>query len=642
MGQCRHRGIQPLSSYRDVPAYVLIGEPGAGKTTEFEQERRALGTSAERISARRFAKVHIANHPEWRDKVLFIDGLDETRTGGRDATTALDEIQSRLDALGRPRFRISCRAADWLGSVDRRPLTEASPDGEITTLRLEALNRSDVRQYLKARIPSGDPVAFILKAESLGLGPMLDNPLTLKLLIKSTGNDGWPSTRREAFERSCRMLAQEPNPEHPRSAHVHPPELTLVAAGRLCAIQLLAGKDGYVLLPAAVTSESIPVAEVAADIAAAVQRPDLDVRDVFATNLFASGGDLCLLPQHRQITEYLAAAHIADLIESGSISMSRLRIAMTSRFDDRIVTDLRGLAAWLGTVSGEARREFIASDPVGAAIYGDIAEWPADDRREFLDCLAAQARPEDLWGVAWFDTAEHRFRDMTAWSFRSLCKPDIADALEEYLGAAQRGTMPSHVLELLLRSLFEAEDAWLDQLSSLAPRIGQLALDMTTQPDVRLAALLAFARIEPSASEVATTLGVALDAVRERRFADPDDKIGGALLRLLYLRAIAPSEIWAYAPLLHRGSFSGESWGFWRNVLCEETPVDELANLLDGFADDAERLWPILASAFAEELPWKLLTRALHEIGHQIEVERLYRWVAAVCGHLRAANHQHR
>ena len=621
---------EPLSAYRDVPAYVLLGEPGAGKSTEFEQERQALGMSAERVSARRFARAHIASHPEWRDKVLFIDGLDETRAGARYDTTTLDEIQSRLDALGRPRFRISCRAADWLGPVDRRPLAEASPDGAITTLRLDALDRFNVRQYLEAQLPSADPDAFILEVESLGLGPMLDNPLTLNLLIKTTGNDGLPSTRREAFERSCRTLAQELNPEHPRSAHVHPPELTLAAAGRLCAIQLLAGKDGYSLAPSPTNSEFIPLAEVATDIAAATQRPDLDVEDVLATNLFAPGGDRSHLPMHRQIAEHLAAAHIADLIEAGTVSLNRVRIALTSPVDDHIVTDLRGLAAWLSTNSSEARRELIASDPVGVAIYGDIAEWPVEDRRTLLEAVVASVRPEHVWGHVWFDKDEHRYRHATGWSFRSLCKPDMTPEIGELLGAHGRNDVPDHVRELLFQALSEADDDWLEGLRCLVPRIRQIARDVTTQPDVRLAALLAFARIERSSSGVATTLGEALNAIRDGKLADPDDRIGGSVLRLLYPASIAPSGIWAYASLLHRGAVVGEGWTFWRNVLCDETPVDELANLLDGFADDAERLWPILASAFAEELPWKLLARAVHEIGHQIEAARLYRWFAGV------------
>ncbi len=621
---------QPLSAYRDVPAYVLLGEPGAGKTIEFEQECRALGDSAEKIFASTFSVADIASRPEWRNKVLFIDGLDETRVSGGVGTNTLYEIQARLVALGRPRFRISCRAADWFGSVDRRPLTEASPDDEVTTLCLNALDRSAVRRYLKARSPNEDPVAFIPEAESLGLGSMLDNPLTLKLLLKTIENGGWPSTRKDAFERSCRVLAQELNEEHPRAAFVHPPEQTLDAAGRLCAIQLLSGKDGYSLTRTDSDAGFIPAAEVAADIVAASQRSDLELRDVFATSLFVPSGERRRQPQHRQIAEYLAAKHIADLVDAGSVPFGRVRLALTSRIDDRIVTDLRGLAAWLSALSGEARRTLIASDPVGIAIYGDIADWPVQDRRTLLEAVAANARPEDLWGRRWFDKGELRYRYAIGWSFRSLCMPDMADTLGEYFDAAQSGAVPSHIAELLLVALSEAEDCWLDQLSCLAPRISQLALDMATQPDVRLAALLAFARIEPSEPEVEAALVGALDAILERRLADPNYRIGETLLRLLYPKAITPSGIWAYAPLLRRGSVSGPGWDFWRTVLCDETSIEQLPQLLDGFAEEAERLWPILSSAFANEVPLRLLNRALRHVGREIEPERVYRWIAAV------------
>ena len=313
---------------------------------------------------------------------------------------------------------------------------------------------------------------------------------------------------------------------------------------------------------------------------------------------------------------------------------------MMSPVDSRVVTDMRGLAAWLGTHSKAARNSLLEADPVGAALYGDISDWPVEDRRTLLDCLVSQARPDDLWGVTWFDAAEHRYRDATAWSFRSLCKPDMTPSVGEILDVDRRNDVPEHIRELLLRALSEAEGGWLEELSILLPRIRQVALDVTTQPDVRLAGLLAFARIEPSLSGVATTLSEALNAVRDGRIADPDDRIGGSLLRLLYPKSIAPSGVWAYASLLRRGAVVGEGWMFWRHILCDETPVDVLANLLDSFADDAERLWPILASAFAEELPWKLLARAVHEIGHQIEAARLYRWLAGVvANHARGTGH---
>ena len=57
-------------------AYVLLGEPGAGKTTAFHEEARAAGCEA--IPARDFIAI---DRPEWRGWTLFIDGLDEMRAG---------------------------------------------------------------------------------------------------------------------------------------------------------------------------------------------------------------------------------------------------------------------------------------------------------------------------------------------------------------------------------------------------------------------------------------------------------------------------------------------------------------------------------------------------------------------------------
>ena len=113
-----------LSSYRakqgaEAKTYVLIGEPGAGKTTTFKSEAAKVG--AIWVPVRKFRTL---DDPEWRGKTLFLDGLDETRAGTTDGRTPLDEVRTKLYRLGCPRFRLSCRWADWLAANDRERLQE--------------------------------------------------------------------------------------------------------------------------------------------------------------------------------------------------------------------------------------------------------------------------------------------------------------------------------------------------------------------------------------------------------------------------------------------------------------------------------------------------------------------------------------
>ena len=95
---------KPLSEFRSAAAYVLLGDPGAGKTRAFQRESGELGDGAKMVSARDFLTFDVENRPEWWQKTLFIDGLDEERAGKKDLRSVLDDLRNRLDRLGRPRF----------------------------------------------------------------------------------------------------------------------------------------------------------------------------------------------------------------------------------------------------------------------------------------------------------------------------------------------------------------------------------------------------------------------------------------------------------------------------------------------------------------------------------------------------------
>jgi hypothetical protein len=119
-------------------ALVLLGDPGMGKSTLFESSG-----AADCRTVRKF--LLSPKHPV--GPALFLDGLDEYRkvTG---TSAASDTLAKALIALGRPRFRLSCRAADWFGEIDRSVLCEASPTSFVGVLDLLPLTEGEIRRLV--------------------------------------------------------------------------------------------------------------------------------------------------------------------------------------------------------------------------------------------------------------------------------------------------------------------------------------------------------------------------------------------------------------------------------------------------------------------------------------------------------------
>ena len=237
-------GTAQLSSYADATAYVLIAEPGAGKTTAFETE--AKSQDGECVTVRDFLTYD--DRPEWHNTTLFLDGLDESRAGTEDARTPLDAIRRKLYSLRRPRFRLSCRWADWMATNDKEALKDVSPDGTVTVIRLDPLSEQDIRDILANNHGVEDPDNFFKTARERGMDRLLTNPQNLNMLAKSVVRGQWPASRKETFDEACRILVSEPNREHQGGNQLRAGVDSLIkTAGQLCAAQLLSGVAGYTL-----------------------------------------------------------------------------------------------------------------------------------------------------------------------------------------------------------------------------------------------------------------------------------------------------------------------------------------------------------------------------------------------------------
>ena len=592
---------QGLSAFREHTAYVLLGDAGAGKTTAFKTEAQAIGPEAILVRARQFIRSDDppTEHPEWIRKTLFIDALDEQRPRSIDPRTAIDKICTNLLKLGRPRFRLSCRHADWLGATDQAELTDPSPDGRVVVLALDPLTETDARTILQDSHAIADPADFIREARQRGLDGLLTNPQTLTLLANVVHHGRWPAGRAQTFELACEELAREHN-QHRWSlpGGFHPRDL-VQSAGNLSALLLLSDTLG-VARDRSTESDDYP------SLDSLSHSPES--RAAVATPLFVHPEDGRAHPLHRHIAEYLAARRIAALMDQG-LPCGRA-LALMNGPDGTVVSQLRGLSGWLATLSQHARLQLITVDPVGVGLYGDVGAFSTEEKHALLDALAPQAR---------MFVYEHQ----SAAAFAPIATAEMQQALCSILQDPRRDTDQQAMVVFVLDLLLHATG-----LSEIRDLILRTIRDDTRWPRIQIAALKVHLRFSEEPDPEPLRL---LSDIHRGRLADPDDELLGKLLTALYPASVAPAEIWNYLRE-GEGLYIGSYWLFWSRHLADRSIQSATPTLLDAAVDRAPQIQAAFTSRRIGDTLAVLLARGLNEFGDELELPRLYNWLGVCAG----------
>ena len=602
----RQKDPRSLEEFRSASAYVLLGDPGSGKTEAFKAECKALEESACLTTARDFLTLDIDSCPEWRNRTLFIDGLDEIRAGAPDARTPFDQVRGRLDKLGRPRFRLSCRAADWLGDNDRRHLESVSQDANVTVMRLDPLTDSDVIRIVNDRLGDGDAQEFIAAARERGVEGLLRNPQSLTMLIDVVAEGGgWPQSRLETFEKACSNMVHEHNEEHQLGGRQYTPDRLMDAAERLCAIQLLAGTAGYSLWDND-ADDDYPLLD-----ACNYGSPET-LRAASLTKLFSrSESNNRFAPVHRHIAEFLGARHLARVIGEG-LPARRVLALMTGE-DGIVVTELRGLSAWLAAQCRNARTDLIDRDPIGVGLYGDIREFSHDEKRALLEALSREG--SRIGSVFPTDTA-----------FGALATPDMESVLKGLLTSPNRCRDHQMLTEFVL--LILGQGAALPGLSRI---LIKTVSDDTWWPRINKAALDAFIYLHKSQDRT-SELKELLAGIQSGSVSDPTDELLGTLLTQLYPQELPPSKVWDCLSETGDLELIGRYCVFWDTGLIQKSSPGDLVELLDSLTERLPRLRPALDARYLHGLPLKLLAAGLEANGDEIEPKRLYDWLSvSIC-----------
>ena len=599
---------RPLTDYTDASAYVLIAEPGAGKTTAFETEATRRG--GKYVTVRDFRTFDKA---EWRNSTLFLDGLDEARAGTEDGRTPLDDVRRKLHDLGCPAFRLSCRWADWMAATDRDRLKEVAPDGAVTVMRLDPLSKRNIKDILANKFGVEDTDGFIAAARERGVDKLLTNPQNLDLLAKSVLAGKWPDSQRETFEQACRMLAREPNGDHlaanPSAGDI---DALIEAAGRLCAAQLLSGGAGYTLPDRAEPDGDYPsIMEVDGEARGRA-------RQALGTRLFEGISEGKLGPAHRQIAEFLAARHVSGLIDDG-LAPGRI-LALITGFDGELVPSFRNFASWLAVHNKRSRKALSQLDASGLIYAGDRDTYSVDEKRDILLNL----RRESYWNP-WCA----RPLSMVP-GIGGIVSPELERTFREILAEERRDHEHQSYMMLLMQMLADGEP-----LPALSDMLEEAVHDRTWNWGVRCAALDVLIAYHARGSCGPEALMKMLGEIDEGSLDDPQDEIFGLLLRALYPGVLSVGEVQAYLRVPKLTDRPGEYADFWMRHVPKESTPDQLGELLDGMVTRFETYRPFLVGEPGRytrlgQLLMELLTRVLRDMCGGIATERLYDWLGVV------------
>ena len=600
---------KPLVDWQEEAAYVLLAEPGAGKTWALEALARAPGCTYIKATA----LINLQDLAPLQGKTLFIDGFDEARADKVFDQTPAQRLVEQLQKLGRPRFRLSCREADWYGVLDTPAFAAASPSGAVAVLQLDPLTTADVRNLLgkwRSRVPKAS--VFLNEVKRLGLSDLLRNPLMLDLMVDAMqGEQSRPSSRLQVFEKACEKLVTERNDVHhiarlngPRSSH----QTLLEDAGWLAALLLLANKDavdvGARVQPCDIAAAELPKREARPSLK---REAEALPKEALGTGIFIADGTRRQL-RHRSIAEYLAATFIARLVMNEGLPIGRV-LALTTGHDGGVVEPLRGLNAWLAACCDTDREALINADPLGVVLYGDVRHFTSAQKMQVLQALAREAERY----------AGFRGQDWTTAPFGALGSKDMAPVFEMGLRSDCRESGHEALLDCALDAIRHGEE-----MPQLLPALDALARNASRPQWLRLKSMQAsWKQSEEDAARVLTWL----HDIQAERIQDPDDELLGWTLNTLCPKDLQPAQALPYLHSPKQQNLLGQYWRFWRLRFLAIASDAQVVAVLDALSTQPKPREAKAVNDLRDHVIGAALVRGLASVGAELPTPQLCQWL---------------
>src|SRR6266545_1848783 len=585
----------------EAGALVLLGEPGVGKTTLFEQlalgRDEAQGASTTRapvwvdaadLTDATFNELlgrHLKTLPARRHRSpaveVDVSAASVVGEAGPMLTIVIDQLDDsplirHLAGRLRPllaaretsqlRFLVACRTADYPASLTQ---VLRSTFGDCILADLAPLTRADaVRLAYSADHVDGE--SLIAAAVEAGASVLASVPLTLGLSVRTYRRTGALNARpTELFAQGVTQLIEE----HDDSRRAVEEETSVAQrtaiAGRIAARLLLTGRRtiwrGSVLES---REEDLNADTIEGGYETSANGSFLVTKKMvlttLGTGLFTGRGENRLAFRHGSFAAYLTARYLIDR-DIPRPQMERLFLVAGGDETRSIPTALREAAAWLVTLDPTHAQWLVEADPESLVGHSPIVDSP-EMRAVIVEALLRRAPEIELGDHPW------------ARSPRRLRHPgldaQLLAVLTESEGAEPEDWPSWARVRLAVRLAREAG------ASQLAGPLLDLADNDTWSAVMRqLAARTAFETDPDRAVPRLARLLERFDDVEYSTRVDPDDEFRGSLLDMLWPDHISAEQLLPHLRKRRNRNLIGSYYMFER-TFAARLPEDALAVIL--------------------------------------------------------------
>lgn len=483
---------------------IVLGAPGSGKTSILKEYADENSSIAQFLKIKNFLKLD--NQVDNSTKILLLDGLDEYRSLSNDKTFVITELADKLRTLENIKIVISCRELDWYGDSDQAALKdELGKDAKVFSIQL--LNEKKQKKFAHLyKIENSDIGNFIIKFSPYGF---LDNPQMFKMIAELyvDSDSIIPSSKSELYK-SFIKGAKEKNPERTRNiTNQLSGDEILKYSGYLALFYMFSGIDRF----------DDDTLEQISNSSKGYSKEKL--LQTLNTTIYYDKTFI-----HRTTAEYALAYFLVN--EKGtqvSASLANERIKKLFVKKDKIPTELRGVYAWLCSLS--QNNSFIEIDPFYQAVYGDNSLFSYMQKQEIV--LNVEKYAKDHPYFINFGNMYHQLENLS-----SLYQSELDDF---YIQEFEKAKLQTNHYKYFLVSVLSTTELSNPIKAYLKNKIFDFDIPTNLKYDL----------LEIFKDDIPFLLEV-LEKIKQDELEDNENRLKNFVLTKLYPNHIKPNEIVDY------------------------------------------------------------------------------------------------